>query len=59
MLEKEINLLLFKQMELSISIKTEKYHREGDKSAIIKADGAQFWYKNGKCHRAGDKPAII
>ncbi len=37
----------------------DDYHREGDKPAIERADGAKFWFKNDKRHREGDKPAII
>jgi hypothetical protein len=36
-----------------------KWHREGDKPAIVYVSGTQFWCKNGKIHRDGDKPAII
>jgi hypothetical protein len=41
--------------------KDDKRHREGDKPAIIYANGngAQEWYRDGKRHREGDKPAII
>jgi len=34
-------------------------HREGDKPAVIWADGEQFWFKDGKKHRDGDLPAEI
>ena len=34
-------------------------HRDGDKPAIIWADGGRRWYKNGELHRDGDKPAVI
>jgi hypothetical protein len=34
-------------------------HRENDLPAIIRWNGTQEWYKNGKLHRDGDLPAII
>ena len=34
-------------------------HRGEDKLAIIRADGAQWWYRNGKHHRDDDRPAVI
>ena len=37
----------------------DKMHRDGDKPAIIYADGSLAWYQIGLIHRDGDKPAII
>ena len=39
--------------------KDGKLHREGDKPAVIWANGTQVFWKNGKLHRDGDKPARI
>jgi hypothetical protein len=39
--------------------KNDEYHRDGDKPAIIRADGTLAWLKNGQYHRDGDKPAYI
>jgi len=39
--------------------KNDLRHRDGDKPAIIWADGGLRWYQNGKEHRNGDKPAWI
>ena len=36
-----------------------RYHRDGDKPAIIAANDTQVWYQHGKRHRDGDKPAYI
>jgi hypothetical protein len=36
-----------------------KKHRDGDKPAIIHADGSKEWYKDGKVHRDNDKPSVI
>jgi len=33
-------------------------HRDGDKPAVVWADGDKFWYRNGKRHRDGNKPAL-
>jgi hypothetical protein len=46
------NVLVFKNVKGQI-------HRDGDKPAIIHANGNQYWYKDGKLHRDEDKPAII
>ena len=35
-----------------------KYHREGDKPAVIYSNGIQMWYKNGRQHRDHDGPAV-
>ena len=35
------------------------YHRDGDKPAIIEADGSLTWRQNGEQHRDGDRPAYI
>ena len=37
----------------------DQFHREGDQPAIIRDNGSQEWYTNGKLHRKNDKPAII
>ena len=34
-------------------------HRDGDRPAVIWADGNQEWYQNGRLHRDGDRPAIL
>jgi hypothetical protein len=34
-------------------------HREGDKPAIVYADGTRLWYKDGKLHRKGNRPAVV
>lgn len=34
-------------------------HRDGDKPAIIFANGSKFWYRDGLLHRDGDKPAVV
>lgn len=34
-------------------------HRDGDRPAIIDADGTLEWWQKGKRHRDGDRPAII
>ena len=39
--------------------KDGKFHRDGDKPAVIYSDGTKFYYKNGKKHRDGDKPAAL
>lgn len=39
--------------------KNGKIHRDGDKPAVIYADGTQSYYKDGELHRDGDKPAEI
>ena len=39
--------------------KNGKYHRDGDKPAVIYSDGTKIYYKNGELHRDGDKPASI
>jgi hypothetical protein len=36
----------------------DKFHRENDLPAIIKANGTKQWYKDGKLHRENDLPAI-
>jgi len=38
--------------------KNGQRHRDGDKPAIVWADGDKFWYRNGKPHRDGGKPAV-
>jgi predicted lipoprotein with Yx(FWY)xxD motif len=43
----------------TVFYKNGRLHRDGDKPAIIRADGTQFWYKDDQIHRDGDKPAII
>lgn len=35
------------------------FHREEDKPAVIRANGSQFWVRNGKTHRDNDKPAVV
>ena len=39
--------------------KNGKYHRDGDKPAVIWSDGTTRYYKNGELHRDGDEPAVI
>ena len=40
--------------------KNGKPHRDGDKPAVIWANGgSKYWYKNGKLYRDGDKPVGI
>lgn len=34
-------------------------HREGDKPAVIRANGDQVFFKFGKLHRDGVEPAVI
>ena len=34
-------------------------HRDGDKPAVIYADGQVEYYQNGVLHRDNDKPAVI
>lgn len=34
-------------------------HREGDKPAVISADGSMEWWVNGQRHRDGGNPAVI
>jgi hypothetical protein len=34
-------------------------HRDGDRPAIIWADGTQWWLQNDEVHRDGDQPAYI
>lgn len=36
-----------------------KLHRDGDRPALVGADGTQIWYQHGWRHRDGDRPAVI
>ena len=37
----------------------ENLHRDNDLPAMIRTDGSQLWYKDGKQHRDNDLPADI
>jgi hypothetical protein len=39
--------------------KDGKLHRDGDRPAVICANGNRYWYKDGKLHRDGDRPAAM
>lgn len=39
--------------------KNGKLHRDGDKPAVISANGSLAWYQNNQLHRDNDKPAYI
>ena len=39
--------------------KNGRFHRDGDKPAVIFLDGRKEYWKNGVLHRDGDKPAVI
>ena len=34
-------------------------HRDNDKPAVVRFNGAKEWYQEGKLHRNGDEPAFI
>ena len=36
-----------------------EYHRDGDRPAVIYADGSQEWWWHGEHHRDGDRPATV
>ena len=54
---------------LKYSITTDKHsttyrvngelHRDNDLPAMIKANGAKWWFKDNKLHRDNDQPAVI
>jgi antitoxin component YwqK of YwqJK toxin-antitoxin module len=39
--------------------KKGQLHRDGDKPAVILANGTQYWFRNGEIHRDNDLPAVI
>ena len=42
------------QMVHNIGTRMGKPHREGDKPAVIRADGTQHWYKDGIQYTPGN-----
>jgi hypothetical protein len=54
-----------REYKVTIDSDTERWfnkdgelHRDEDEPAVIFADGARIWYKNGEIHRVG-APAVI
>jgi len=43
----------------TLHFKNGKRHREGNKPAVVYANGTKEWWKNGKLHRDGNKPAVV